>query len=52
MADLLRPGDEGLVGGGIGPDGQPNPRIAILPPRLPPPKGFVLVPGQQGGGGG
>jgi len=49
MADLLRPGDEGIVGGGIGPDGQPDPRVAILPPQIAAPKGIVMVLGQQGG---
>lgn len=52
MADLLRPGDHGLVGGGIGPDGQPDPRVAILPPQIPAPAGIVMVPWQQSDGGG
>lgn len=52
MADLLRPGDHGIVGGGIGPDGQPDQRVAILPPQIAAPKGIVIVPGYRGGGGG
>ena len=52
MADLLRPDDEGIVGGGIGPDGRPDPRVAILPPQSAAPEGIVMVPGQQHGWGG
>jgi len=52
MADLLRPGDHGLVGGGIGPDGKPDARVAKLPPPTPAPTGVVLLNPYQGGGGG
>jgi len=52
MADMLRPGDHGLVGGGIGPDGKPDARVAKLPPPTPAPAGVVLLNPYQGGGGG
>ena len=51
MADFLRPGDHGLVGGGIGPDGKPDARVAKLPPPTPAPAGVVVLNPYQGGGG-
>jgi len=51
MADFLRPGDHGLVGGGIGPDGKSDARVAKLPPPTPAPAGVVLLNSYQGGGG-
>jgi len=48
MADLLRTGDEGIVGGGIGPDGQPDQRVSLPQTQAPAPAELVTVPGRQG----
>ena len=47
MADLLRPGDEGIVG--IGPDGRPDPRVAVPQAEMQAPSDVVMTPGRQGG---
>ena len=50
MADLLRPGDHGLVGGGPGPDGQPDARVAKVPAYVPTPPSVVLGQDMRGKG--
>ena len=52
MADILRPGDHGLVGGGPGPTGQADARVALVPGAVAPPRGVVLGQDYEGGGGG